>query len=146
MPETTLKHRSLQDDDVDQDLIIEQDWHLPEFSIKEIRDHIPSHLFKRDLMQSSYWVLHDLVIVGALFYAATYIDRLPLKLQWIAWPAYWIAQGIVSTGVWVLGHECGHQAFSDYRVGLHTCLLYIYLSCWVKLISDGFFGLVNIRL
>lgn len=116
MLHSTLKHRSLQDDDVDQDLIIEQDWSLPEFSIKEIRDHIPSHLFERDLWQSSYWVLHDLVIVGGLFYAATYIDRLPVKFQWIAWPAYWIAQGIVSTGVWVLGHECGHQAFSDYKV------------------------------
>ncbi|KAH8554691.1 delta-12-fatty acid desaturase [Umbelopsis sp. PMI_123] len=117
MPETTLKHRSLQDDSTaDQDLIIEQDWQLPEFSIKEIRDHIPNELFNRDLWQSSYWVLHDIAIVGALFYAATYIDILPAKLQWIAWPVYWFAQSVVATGIWVLGHECGHQAFSDYRV------------------------------
>jgi omega-6 fatty acid desaturase (delta-12 desaturase) len=118
MPESTLKHRSLQEDNTsaDQDLIIEQDWQLPEFSIKEIRDHIPKELFNRDLLQSSYWVLHDLAIVGALFYASTYIDYLPTKLQWVAWPVYWFLQSIVATGVWVLGHECGHQAFSDYRV------------------------------
>ncbi|KAI8582309.1 hypothetical protein K450DRAFT_228362 [Umbelopsis ramanniana AG] len=118
MPESTLKHRSLQDDNTtaDQDLIIEQDWQLPEFSIKEIRDHIPKELFNRDLLQSSYWVMHDIAIVGALFYASTYIDYLPTKFQWVAWPLYWFLQSIVATGIWVLGHECGHQAFSDYRV------------------------------
>jgi omega-6 fatty acid desaturase (delta-12 desaturase) len=115
--ENTLTQRNVRDDnEKDQELIIENDWQLPEFSIKEIRDHIPNELFKRDLLKSSYWVVHDLFIVGALFYAATHIHRLPYKLQFIAWPAYWIAQGIVATGVWVLGHECGHQAFSDYRV------------------------------
>ncbi|KAG2184713.1 hypothetical protein INT43_000626 [Umbelopsis isabellina] len=115
--ENILTQRNVRDDNEnDKDLIIENDWQLPEFSIKEIRDHIPSELFQRDLVKSFYWVLHDLVIVGGLFYAATHIHRLPYKLQFIAWPAYWIAQGIVATGVWVLGHECGHQAFSDYRV------------------------------
>lgn len=113
--ENILTQRNVRDDN-EKDLVIENDWQLPEFSIKEIRDHIPSELFKRDLLKSSYWVLHDLVIVGGLFYAATHIHRLPYKLQFIAWPTYWVAQGIVATGIWVLGHECGHQAFSDYRV------------------------------
>lgn len=127
--ENILTQRNVRDDN-EKDLVIENDWQLPEFSIKEIRDHIPSELFKRDLLKSSYWVLHDLVIVGGLFYAATHIHRLPYKLQFIAWPTYWVAQGIVATGIWVLGHECGHQAFSDYRVlnntvgwVLHSALL-----------------------
>ncbi|KAJ1545625.1 hypothetical protein HK405_007790 [Cladochytrium tenue] len=53
----------------------------------------------------------------------------------VLWPAYWVAQGAVLTGVWVLAHECGHRAFSDYAwldatVGwvLHSALLVPYFS------------------
>jgi omega-6 fatty acid desaturase (delta-12 desaturase) len=48
---------------------------------------------------------------------------------------YWILQGSILTGVWVISHECGHHAFSDYRwlddtVGLilHSALLVPYFS------------------
>lgn len=44
-------------------------------------------------------------------------------------------QGAVCTGIWVIAHECGHGAFSDYTwlndlVGLvaHSCLLVPYYS------------------
>ena len=44
-------------------------------------------------------------------------------------------QGAVCTGIWVIAHECGHQAFSKYQlvndsVGLvmHSCLLVPYFS------------------
>lgn len=44
-------------------------------------------------------------------------------------------QGAVCTGIWVIAHECGHQAFSKYKlvndgVGLvlHSCLLVPYFS------------------
>jgi len=48
---------------------------------------------------------------------------------------YWAVQGSVMTGLWVIAHECGHQAFSDYKwlndsVGLvlHSALLVPYHS------------------
>ncbi|KAJ0917413.1 putative acyl-CoA (9+3)-desaturase [Helianthus annuus] len=48
---------------------------------------------------------------------------------------YWILQGSVQMGLWVIGHECGHQAFSDYpwlndTIGycLHTGMLAPYFS------------------
>lgn len=54
----------------------------------------------------------------------------PSFSRYVLWPAYWVVQGTVLTGIWVLAHECGHQAFSDYKwlnnsVGLvlHTALL-----------------------
>ncbi|KAL6042020.1 Delta(12)-fatty-acid desaturase [Balamuthia mandrillaris] len=51
------------------------------------------------------------------------------------WVVYWVAQGCVMTGVWVIAHECGHGAFSAYEwvndtVGLvlHSALLVPYFS------------------
>jgi len=37
-------------------------------------------------------------------------------LRIAAWIAYTTVQGFVGTGIWILAHECGHGAFSDYRL------------------------------
>lgn len=99
------------------DEAIARNWELPEFTIKEIRDAIPAHCFRRDTFRSFTYVIHDFAFIAALAYAASYIDQVQsTALRMILWPLYWIAQGIVGTGVWVLGHECGHQAFSPSKV------------------------------
>ncbi|MFZ8398872.1 fatty acid desaturase, partial [Staphylococcus aureus] len=48
---------------------------------------------------------------------------------------YGFVQGCFLTGIWVIAHECGHHAFSDYQwlddiVGLilHSSLLVPYFS------------------
>jgi omega-6 fatty acid desaturase (delta-12 desaturase) len=92
-------------------------WEIPDFSIKEIRDAIPAHCFERDTLRSFSYVAYDLSIIASLGYAATFIDQIPYSLaRVLLWPVYWIAQGIVATGVWVIAHECGHQAFSPSKV------------------------------
>ncbi|RUP50128.1 delta-12 fatty acid desaturase [Jimgerdemannia flammicorona] len=120
---------------VGEKVVYERDWQLPEFTIKEIRDAIPAHCFKRDTLRSFGHLAHDLVIIAILAYAATFIDALPEAYRYVLWPLYWVAQGIVSTGVWVIAHECGHQAFSPSKfinnsVGwvLHSALLVPYHS------------------
>ncbi|CAM9577057.1 unnamed protein product [Choristocarpus tenellus] len=79
----------------------------------------------------------DLVLVAALGYLATFIggDALPKWSSYLLWPLYWYCQGTQLTGVWVLAHECGHQAFSPSEtinnlVGLicHSALLVPYHS------------------
>ncbi|KAE8725150.1 Omega-6 fatty acid desaturase, endoplasmic reticulum isozyme 1 [Hibiscus syriacus] len=67
--------------------------------------------------------------------ATTCIPYLPQPLSFVAWAVYWAVQGSVMTGVWVIAHECGHHAFSDYQwvddtVGLilHSALLVPYFS------------------
>ena len=49
------------------------------------------------------------------------------------WITYWYAQGVQLTGLWVMAHECGHHAFSQYQtlnniVGtvIHSLLLVPY--------------------
>ncbi|GJX92475.1 delta-12 oleate desaturase [Tanacetum coccineum] len=70
-----------------------------------------------------------------LLLLATITSSLPQSLAYVAWPVYWACQGCVLTGVWVIAHECGHHAFSDYQwlddtVGLvlHSALLVPYFS------------------
>jgi len=53
----------------------------------------------------------------------------------VLWCTYWVVNGCVMTGVWVIGHECGHGGFSAYPwinnvVGfiVHSCLLVPFFS------------------
>jgi len=51
------------------------------------------------------------------------------------WIVFSIISGTIATGIWVLGHECGHGSFSDNWLLndilgyiLHTILLVPYFS------------------
>ncbi|KAJ1923418.1 hypothetical protein EC988_010427 [Linderina pennispora] len=83
----------------------EKDFEPPNFTIKELRDCVPKHCFERDTMRSFSYVAYDILGVIALATCATYIHQLPLFLRAPAWIAYWIAQGVVCTGLWVIAHE-----------------------------------------
>ncbi|KAJ1975319.1 hypothetical protein H4R33_006674 [Dimargaris cristalligena] len=115
---------------------IESTFQPPNISIKELRDAVPAHCFERSALRSSLYVAHDLFFVALFGYLATFIDTsLPISLRLLAWPLYWVAQGIVSTGIWVIGHECGHHSYSsspsiNNAVGwvLHSALLVPFYS------------------
>ncbi|KAK4753687.1 hypothetical protein SAY87_001791 [Trapa incisa] len=108
----------------------------PPFTLGEIKKAIPPRCFNRSLFWSFSYVVYDFILASIIYYvAATYIPVLPVCLRYAAWPVYWTVQGCVLTGVWVLAHECGHHAFSDYQwlddcVGLllHSSLLVPYFS------------------
>lgn len=105
--------------------------------IQTIRDAIPAHCFESSLWTGFYYVVRDLTMVAGLVWAAlTFIPTIPSPLyRTAAWIAYGYVQGLVCTGVWILGHECGHGSFSKYRavndfVGwvLHSFLLVPFFS------------------
>lgn len=110
----------------------------PDFTVGTLRKAIPAHCFERSVLRSSAYLGADLLAIAALYFASTFIDQ-PAVPRWLAygllWPTYWFFQGAVATGVWVIAHECGHQAFSKWQavndaVGLtlHSCLLVPYYS------------------
>ncbi|KDN37123.1 hypothetical protein K437DRAFT_296667 [Tilletiaria anomala UBC 951] len=130
---------------------------VPNFTIKDLLSAIPAHCFERSALHSFAYVFADLAMVAALAYAATFIDPLvssvdfsrqsPLPAsvlsaaaqqtaaRWSLWGLYTFFQGCVFTGLWVIAHECGHQAFSTSKslnnaVGwvLHSALLVPYHS------------------
>ncbi|GKT66065.1 delta fatty acid desaturase [Colletotrichum tofieldiae] len=105
--------------------------------IQTIRDAIPAHCFEPSLVTSFYYVFRDLTMVAGLVWAAlTYIPSIQDPIfRATAWMVYGFVQGLVCTGVWILGHECGHGAFSKNTklndcVGwvLHSFLLVPYFS------------------
>jgi omega-6 fatty acid desaturase / acyl-lipid omega-6 desaturase (Delta-12 desaturase) len=110
----------------------------PPFTLAQLRKAIPPHCFKRSLLKSSLYLAADLLAVALLYFASTFIDPAPIP-TWtkysLLWPLYWFFQGAVCTGIWVVAHECGHQAFSESQtindtVGLilHSSLLVPYYS------------------
>ncbi|KAL8245532.1 hypothetical protein R6Q59_011792 [Mikania micrantha] len=108
----------------------------PPFTISDIKKAIPTHCFNRSLTRSFSYVAYDLTVVFLLYHLVTTIlHHLPPPISYLAWPVYWVLQGCVLTGLWVIAHECGHHAFSDYQwvddtVGLilHSALLVPYFS------------------
>ncbi|CAK7894688.1 hypothetical protein CAAN1_10S04742 [[Candida] anglica] len=109
----------------------------PDYSIKDILSVIPAHCYERRLFESLYYVARDIFwMLTAGYLANTYIHQLNQPIvRFLAWSAYVYFQGLFGTGLWVLAHECGHQAFSDYgwvndTVGwvLHSYLMVPYFS------------------
>lgn len=124
---------------------------VPELSMQDLLSAIPAHCFKRSTLHSSMYVVIDFVQVALLIYAASWIDPLTQDLHWellslsedatrsalrfALWSVYGFLQGLVFTGIWVIAHECGHQAFSPSKfvnntVGwfLHSMLFVPYHS------------------
>ncbi|XP_024991200.1 fatty acid conjugase FAC2 B-like [Cynara cardunculus var. scolymus] len=108
----------------------------PPFEYSDLKNAIPSHCFKQSLFRSFFSVFRDGLTISILFYVASnYIPVLPRFISFIAWPLYWICQGVMFGSLWTLGHECGHRGFSGYywlddTVGflLHSFILTPYFS------------------
>jgi fatty acid desaturase len=85
--------------------------------VKTIRAAIPAELFERSAFWSFVHLGVDFLKVGLTFAAMLALDRsaLPLAAKALLWPLAWYVQGAFFTGVWVVAHECGHQAFSASR-------------------------------
>ncbi len=107
------------------------------FTFSQIKEAIPEHCFKRNFFTSMHHVCVDLVTIAIFFILGTFITH-PMVPNWarfILWPIYWYAQGAAFTGIWVMAHEAGHQAFSESEFAnntmgsiLHSLLLVPYHS------------------
>ena len=77
---------------------------------------MPAHCFERSALRSSAYLLRDFVYASVLVFLALKIDLLPSPtLRVAAWILYGFVQGCVGVGMWIIGHECGHGAFSAYN-------------------------------
>ncbi|KAI1110536.1 fatty acid desaturase-domain-containing protein [Nemania sp. NC0429] len=112
---------------------------VPDYTIKDIRDAIPKHCFERSAATSLSYVARDLACLAGTFYLFhNYVtpETIPsTPVRALLWAFYTFVQGLFGTGVWVLAHECGHQAFSPSKVlndtvgwVLHSALLVPYFS------------------
>lgn len=107
----------------------------PPFKVSDLRGAIPKHCFRRSAFWGFAYTARDLALIAACVYCATFIDKAGLSTPATVglWALYTYVCGCFMTGIWVLAHECGHGAFSDYgllndAVGtvLHSSLLVPY--------------------
>ncbi|TFY73254.1 hypothetical protein EWM64_g10758 [Hericium alpestre] len=99
---------------------------IPDFTVKDLLSAIPQRCFKRSALHSSLYIVWDVLLLTGIYKATTYVDPLlspehidyphpylyPLA-RFALWALYSFGAGLVATGLWVVAHECGHQAFSE---------------------------------
>ncbi|KAF7103045.1 hypothetical protein CFC21_104078 [Triticum aestivum] len=103
---------------------------MPTFTLAQIKKAILPHCFQCWVIKSFCYVVYDLVIITSLMYAALVWFPALLSMQQLsACPLYWVMQSCIMNNIWVVAHECGHYAFSDYllldnmvRSSLSSCL------------------------
>ncbi|KAF8479977.1 fatty acid desaturase-domain-containing protein [Gautieria morchelliformis] len=137
---------------------LSSDDNIPEYvpmqwSQRDIRNAIPSRLFVRDTKLALMYTARDLAIAALLWYGATFIDptfresqRLRSVLhpagaemaRWGLWCAYWWFQGLTFTGMWVIGHECGHNSFSPCRALCNAVGYIFHTALWTPYFSWKF--------
>lgn len=99
---------------------------IPDLTIKDLLSSIPSHCFKRSALRSSTYIAWDCFVIGLTYKAANYLDALITPeylslpyaslypaIRFSVWALYGFWTGLFATGIWVIAHECGHQAFSE---------------------------------
>lgn len=112
---------------------------VPDFTVKQIRDAIPAHCFERSAIRGFSYVARDILLLALTFYLFhTYNtpgNILSPSIRFSLWAVYGFVQGLFATGLWVLAHECGHQSFSTSKTindttgwFLHSALLVPYFS------------------
>ena len=85
----------------------------------------PATSLTRDFRDSAW----DSIVIGGIYKAATFLDafitpeaiNLPHPLlypvaRFSLWSLYGFWTGLFATGLWVVAHECGHQAFSESKL------------------------------
>lgn len=84
------------------------------FTLADIRAAIPAELFKANKALSWYYIARDLclfVLIAGITNYALELAGDNSYLRFAIGVAYTIVQGAVGFGMWVIGHECGHQAY-----------------------------------
>ena len=96
---------------------------VPDYTIKEILQAIPKHCYERSLIRSLGYVVRDITMMILIGYVGhkfiPYIEvtgheTVSRALRGVAWMVQSYAIGLFGFGLWILAHECGHGAFSDY--------------------------------
>jgi len=98
-------------------------------TLSEIKVKLPAHCFRPTVRQSMSYVLKDLIYITLTFFVMYQIQS-RFTYGFLLFPLYWYIQGTLYTGLFILGHDCGHASFSFYpllndTVGtiLHTWIL-----------------------
>jgi len=90
-----------------------------EWCLSDIRSSMPPSLFKHQPHKSLIVLVRDFTMAAALVFimraaedCLSEDDRsFVIFARCSLWLAYWWFQGLICTGIWVIGHECAHGSF-----------------------------------
>ena len=110
--------------------------HGEQVCLDALRREIPKHCFQPHFTTTAYYIIRDLTLSVLLWTISLSIPNITsLAVRCILWFFYGSAQGLAFTGIWILAHECGHNALFPSRtvnevVGflLHSFLLVPFYS------------------
>jgi omega-6 fatty acid desaturase / acyl-lipid omega-6 desaturase (Delta-12 desaturase) len=101
-----------------------------------------SDLVERKLMSTFVLSVWDFILLYTIYTVTTFTESyispahlsLPhpilYRIAWFAlWSVYGFSAGLVATGLWVVAHECGHQAFSEYKIINNTVGWILHSAC-----------------
>ncbi|PSK37545.1 hypothetical protein C7M61_003249 [Candidozyma pseudohaemuli] len=93
------------------------DFRVPDYTIKDILQAIPKDCYNRSLVRSLGYVARDIAMMVFIGWAGN--SMIPMVALPLVRGCLWALQlyliGLFGFGLWILAHECGHGAFSDYQ-------------------------------
>ncbi|KAF2801005.1 oleate delta-12 desaturase [Melanomma pulvis-pyrius CBS 109.77] len=105
----------------------------------ELRKAIPAECFERNALRGLPYITRDVTALSITFWLFHHLvtpQNISSKIaRGLLWSLYGFLNGLFGTGLWVMGHECGHQALSRWKVLndtvgfiVHSALLVPYFS------------------
>ena len=90
-------------------------------SLSDMRKAIPEEAFEKSLPKSLFYMFFDYAMWGGAAFAMKQLVNsslwatLPFVLKAAASVLYWNVAGFFMWCIFVVGHDCGHTTFSNYR-------------------------------
>jgi len=90
---------------------------LPDYTLKQIYSAIPKECFQRSVLPSLRYLFLYIALIPLTFLAfsklntPTFIPSIIVRSA--LWALYGFMQMIFGCGLWILAHECSHEAFSQ---------------------------------
>jgi omega-3 fatty acid desaturase (delta-15 desaturase) len=88
------------------------------FSRRQLQEAIPARCFEPRTGLSLAYLAFDLTVIAALHFALLRLDAPLLR------PLFWFALGTLYWSLFMIGHDCGHKAFSR-REWVNTLVGYL---------------------
>ncbi|MGA0199156.1 MAG: fatty acid desaturase, partial [Prochlorotrichaceae cyanobacterium] len=79
------------------------------FTLQDLKNAIPSECFQPSLGRSLAYCFLDLGLVTFFYALAAHLD------SWYFYPFFWLIQGTLFWSLFVVGHDCGHGSFSQWK-------------------------------
>ncbi|KAJ7813129.1 fatty acid desaturase-domain-containing protein [Mycena olivaceomarginata] len=106
----------------------------PQWDLDEIKRAIPPSVFEHHPTIAVVVLVRDVTmsigLVWAMSMCRTLSGGLNTMFQSVIWLVYWWFQGLVFTGIWVVGHECAHESFLPSKPACRVIGLICHTFLW----------------